>query len=147
VPLGKNDIAKLIPHAGAMCLLDEILNWDESGIRAATRTHLDERNPLRHNGHLPAVCAVEYAAQTMAVHGSLASLDAKRPRAGYLVSARDVVLHEQTLDTLDDTLVIEAERIAGDVRGVLYRFDIRHRERAVANGILMVILDAGDTAR
>ena len=43
------------------------------------------------------------------------------------------------------TLVIEAERIAGDVRGVLYRFDIRHRERAVANGILMVILDAGDT--
>ena len=145
--LERAEIAKLIPHAGAMCLLDAILDWDETRIRASTRTHRDTNNPLRHDGHLPAVCAVEYASQTMAVHGSLASLDSRRPRAGYLVSARDVRLHERFLDSLEGDLVIDAERLSGDARGAMYRFDILHRERSVADGVLMVVLDAESRAR
>lgn len=145
--LERAEIAKLIPHAGAMCLLDAVLDWDETHIRASTSTHRDAHNPLRCDGHLPAVCAVEYASQTMAVHGSLASLDSKRPRAGYLVSARDVRLHERFLDSLEGDLVIDAERLSGDARGAMYRFDILHRERSVADGVLMVVLDAEGRAR
>jgi predicted hotdog family 3-hydroxylacyl-ACP dehydratase len=145
--LTKADIAKLIPHAGAMCLLDAVLSWDETHVRASTNTHRDPHNPLRHDGHLPAVCAVEYASQTMAVHGGLASPDSRRPQAGYLVSARDVRLHERFLDTLEGELVIEAERLVGDAGGVMYRFDILHRERSVADGVLMVILDSAERTR
>ena len=144
--LNKTRIAGLIPHAGAMCLLDEVLEWDVARIRAATRSHHDAHNPLRHHGRLPAVCAVEYASQAMAVHGSLAALGARRPRAGYLVSARDVQLHERFLDELRGALVIDAERLAGDAAGVLYRFEMLHEERAVASGVLMVILDAESAA-
>jgi predicted hotdog family 3-hydroxylacyl-ACP dehydratase len=129
-----------------MCLLDEVLSWDDSRIRAATRTHLDAGNPLRRDGRLPAVCAVEYASQAMAVHGSLAALGSRRPRAGYLVSARDVRLHAASLDSLPGKLVIDAERLTGDARGVMYRFEIVHEACTVASGVLMVILDAGEGA-
>jgi predicted hotdog family 3-hydroxylacyl-ACP dehydratase len=144
--LDKTQIAERIPHAGAMCLLDEVLQWDEARLRAVTRSHLDAQNPLRHDGRLSAMCVVEYASQAMAVHGSLAAMGGKRPRAGYLVSARNVDLHERFLDRLQGALVIDAERLAGDADGVLYRFDMLHEERPVASGVLMVILDAGSAA-
>jgi predicted hotdog family 3-hydroxylacyl-ACP dehydratase len=129
-----------------MCLLDEVLTWDDMRIRVATRSHLDPYNPLRREDRLPAVCAVEYASQAMAVHGSLASLESRRPRAGYLVSARNVLLHTSSLDELQGALVIDAERLTGDARGVMYRFEIVHEASTVASGVLMVILDAGNLA-
>jgi predicted hotdog family 3-hydroxylacyl-ACP dehydratase len=142
VPLTKAEIAHLIPHSGAMCLLDEIVSWTQSGIRASTCSHHDEQNPLRHRGHLPGVCAVEYAAQAMAVHGALAGINTERPRSGYLVSARDVAWQGRHLDDFEGNLIIDAERLMGDARGAVYRFSIQHRARQVSSGTLMVVLDA-----
>ena len=34
-------IAQLVPHAGAMCLLERIVRWDDSSIALATATHRD----------------------------------------------------------------------------------------------------------
>ena len=44
--LGRDEILALIPHGGAMCLLDVLLNWDADHI-----TCLSHRagNPLRHS--------------------------------------------------------------------------------------------------
>ncbi len=43
----KAEIAGLIPHAGAMCLLDGVLEWDEQRVRCVAHSHRDAANPLR----------------------------------------------------------------------------------------------------
>ena len=70
--MGRADIAALIPHAGAMCLLDAVLSWDRTSIACTASSHRAIDNPLAAEGRLDAVCGVEYAAQAMAVHGGLA---------------------------------------------------------------------------
>ena len=135
-------IAGLIPHSGAMCLLDGVVEWDASRIRCMSRSHRAADNPLRTGGGLPAVCGVEYAAQAMAVHGSLAGKVGARPRAGYLASLRDVVCRRDRLDDLEGDLVVEAEHVAGDGAQVIYRFRLRVGEVEVLSGQALVVLDA-----
>ena len=79
----KAEIAALIPHGGAMCLLDGVVKWDATHLCSVSRSHHDMANPLRADGELPALCGIEYAMQTMAVHGGLAGLVGGQPRAGY----------------------------------------------------------------
>jgi predicted hotdog family 3-hydroxylacyl-ACP dehydratase len=135
-------IAELIPHAGPMCLLDGVLRWDASHIVCVSRNHGAADNPLRANGQLPAVSGVEYAAQAMAVHGGLAGKFARKPRAGYLASLRDVECRRDRLDDLDGDLVVEAERLAGDGAHVIYRFRLRVGSVEVLSGQALVALDA-----
>ncbi len=71
VPIDAERIRKLVPHAGNMCLLERVVACDAASIRCETRSHLDQSNPLRRNGHLSSICAIEYAAQAMALHGAL----------------------------------------------------------------------------
>lgn len=141
--LSRTDIARLIPHAGPMCLLDGVLEWDASRIRCVSRSHRDAGNPLRVDGHLPALCGVEYAAQAMAVHGGLAGGARGKPRAGYLASLRDVACRRDRLDDLDGDLIVEAEHEAGDGNRVIYRFTLRVGVVEVLSGRAAVVLDAG----
>jgi predicted hotdog family 3-hydroxylacyl-ACP dehydratase len=138
----KADIAGMIPHAGAMCLLDGVSYWDENRIRCFSRTHRDGDNPLRVDGQLRALCGIEYAAQAMALHGGLAGHLERRPRAGYMTSLRDVVCRENLLDGLEGDLVVDAERLMGDEGNVIYRFAVRVGEVEVLNGRAAVMLDA-----
>lgn len=140
--LDKAAIARLIPHAGAMCLLDEVTSWDEARIRCVSRSHRNANNPLRSGGRLPALCGIEYAAQAMATHGGLVGAVAVRPQAGYLVSVRGVSCTGSTLDQLEGDLVIEAERLAGDAERVSYRFAVSAADVEVLTGRATVVLDA-----
>ena len=139
-------IAGLIPHSGAMCLLDGVVEWDASRILCMSHSHRAADNPLRTDGSLPAVCGVEYAAQAMAVHGSLAGKVGARPRAGYLASLRDVVCRRDRLDDLEGDLVVEAEHVAGDGAQVIYRFRLRVGEVEVLSGQALVVLDVAGAA-
>lgn len=141
--LTKSDIAKLIPHAGTMCLLERVLLWDSTKIECASRTHRDSSNPLRIAGELPAVCGIEYAAQAMAVHGGLAGAIGGKPAAGYLASLRDVTCHEDPLDRPPGDLVVEAERLMGDEARVIYRFTLKVGGIEMLSGRATVVLDAG----
>jgi predicted hotdog family 3-hydroxylacyl-ACP dehydratase len=141
--IGKAEIAAMIPHAGRMCLLDAVERWSDAAIRCISRSHRDADNPLRADAELPALCGIEYAAQAMAVHGRLSAAVTERPRAGYVVSVSDVVCRARRLDELDDDLVIEAERLAGDGARVLYRFALSAGEREILHGKAAVLLDAG----
>jgi predicted hotdog family 3-hydroxylacyl-ACP dehydratase len=125
VQLTRADIARMIPHAGTMCLLDGVVHWDERRIRCFSRSHRDAANPMRVAGYLPALCGIEYAAQAMATHGGLAGGTSGRPRGGYLASVRDVVCERDRLDDLQQDLIIEAERLMGDEAHVVYRFTLR----------------------
>ncbi len=138
----KADISRLIPHAGAMCLLDDVIRWDATGIQCVSRGHRDADNPLRTDGVLPAVCGIEYAAQAMALHGGLTGMVDGRPLAGYLASLRDVVCRVSRLDDLDGDLIVDAERLMGDTVHVIYRFTLRVGEVEVVSGRAAVALDA-----
>jgi len=141
--VSRGEIARLIPHAGAMCLLDGVAEWDARRVRAVSRTHLDPDNPLRSGGRLPAICGVEYAAQAMAVHGGLSGKVAGRPRAGYLAALRDVVCSEPWLDAHDGDLVVEAELLLGDGERAMYGFTLRAGGTEILSGRATVVLDAG----
>lgn len=141
-PLDHAWIAAHIPHSDAMCLLDEVVRWDDETIECSATTHRDAHNPLRMNDRLGAVCGVEYAAQAMAVHGAVLGAASDRPRAGFLASVRSVQTYVQRLDTFDAPLAISAQRIGGDDNTVLYRFTVRCGESVLLEGRAAVILDA-----
>jgi predicted hotdog family 3-hydroxylacyl-ACP dehydratase len=122
-----------------MCLLDRATFWDARRIRCEASSHLDPANPLRRGGILRAVTGVEYAAQAMALHGALTE-SAGRARAGYLVSVRDVSCAATSLDAGRGHLEVEAERLMGDARKVIYAFALRTGGAKLLSGRATVIL-------
>lgn len=140
--LNKEQIAARIPHQGTMCLLEQVTCWDEQGIRALATSHRDASNPLRQGGRLGSANGIEYAAQAMAVHGSLLATADAPPRQGYLTSVRSVTLHADRLDTCSGPLEIEAERLSGDGNNVLYQFALHHGGQCLLTGRAAVVLDA-----
>jgi len=139
--IGRDRIADLIPHAGAMQLLDGVLHWDANGIRCVSRTHLDSANPLRCGGELPALCGIEYAAQAMALHGGLSGQAGAKPRAGYLASVREVNCARRRLDDLEGDLVVVAEKLMGEGSHVIYAFEVSVGKHRVLDGRAAVVLD------
>jgi predicted hotdog family 3-hydroxylacyl-ACP dehydratase len=138
--LAKTDWAHLIPHAGRMCLLDAVVDWDDAHIHATSASHRDPANPLRRDGHLHAVHLAEYGAQATAVHGALRARAAgdDTPRPGMLVTLRDLQLACETVDNLDGDLHIHAECLHADTGGAHYAVRIEHRGTTVASGRVVV---------
>jgi predicted hotdog family 3-hydroxylacyl-ACP dehydratase len=147
--LGRAEIGSLIPHAGAMVLLDAVLRWDATSIACRTARHRDPDNPLRRGGRLGAVAGVELAAQAMAAHGRLAGSIAEQPRGGYIASLREVVCRSERLDDVADDLLVEAERLMGDDARVLYAFRVSAAGAVLVSGRAAVVLAAsgGDAQR
>ncbi|MDP3701868.1 MAG: 3-hydroxylacyl-ACP dehydratase [Hylemonella sp.] len=131
-------IARCIPHAGRMCLLHAVQGWDEGQIQASAISHRAPDHPLRSGGGLGVAAGIEYAAQAMAVHGSL--LGGSVPRAGRLASVRGVQCHVRWLDRESDELSITARRISGDDAGMVYDFEIRAAGKLLLNGRASVAL-------
>jgi predicted hotdog family 3-hydroxylacyl-ACP dehydratase len=140
--LDRRWIAAHIPHQGAMCLLDAVLEWSDSAIVCRATSHADPANPLRAEGRLGAAAGIEYAAQAMAVHGALIAGDDAPPRQGYLTSVRSVTLHVACLDDVPGELDVHAERLSGDGNHILYQFRLDHAGRCLLEGRAAVVLDA-----
>jgi predicted hotdog family 3-hydroxylacyl-ACP dehydratase len=135
-------IAAHIPHQGRMCLLDRVERWDHEHIVCHAHNHRDADHPLRAHGRLGAACAIEYAAQAMAVHGALLAVRGAPARAGMLTGMRQASLYVTRLDLLEDELVCQAWRMGGDTGMILYRFEVAAGAQAVASGRATVLLDA-----
>ena len=134
-------IAARIPHGGRMCLLDALLSWSAEGIRCSAASHSDPDHPLRHGGALPAPAAIEYAAQAMALHGTLlGGENAPASRPGYIGAVRALELHTPRLDGIAGDLSVHAERLVGDASHVLYAFNIRAGDRLLVEGRISVAL-------
>jgi predicted hotdog family 3-hydroxylacyl-ACP dehydratase len=134
--LSRSQIEARIPHAGAMCLLDSVEHWDATTIvcRAAAP---GAAHPLARASQVPAVAAVEYAAQAAAVHGSLLD-ETESPRDGMLAKLNDVELSASGMDGAGGPLTIRAELLGRVVSGCMYRFDVSDRCACVAQGRLLV---------
>lgn len=144
--LDKGWIAGHMPHAGRMCLLDEVIAWDEEWIHCLTRSHRCPDNPLRAHGRLGAVCGAEFAAQAMALHCALRQDDsaARQSGAGYLASLRGIELQVARLDDIAADLEVEAHCLAGAVpamTSLLYGFSLRAGERLLLRGRATVVLE------
>jgi predicted hotdog family 3-hydroxylacyl-ACP dehydratase len=133
-------IRELVPHEGAMCLLEEVLEWDEGTVACRAISHRDPANPLRTEAGLAAVIGVEYAAQAVAAHGAL-SQGTEKPRSGYLASLRDVECTVERLDTEPGDLVVRATRVAAESGRLLYDFAIETGGRELVRGRLSVVLN------
>ena len=135
-PLDRTWLLANLPHQGAMSLLDGIVEWDDSCVRAVARNQRAFDHPLRRGGELPSVCGIEYGAQAAAAHGALVS---RTPSgAGVLASVRNVVMHAHRLDDVPGDLDVLAERLGGDDSGVLYRFEVASAGRVLVEGRVAV---------
>jgi predicted hotdog family 3-hydroxylacyl-ACP dehydratase len=133
--LERDAIAALIPHQGAMCLLEHVIEWNAQSIRLTTATHLSPVNPLRSGGRLRALHLCEYGAQAMAVHGGLvAQATGGRAEPGLLVSLRDVKLYRDYVDDLSGELTVLAERLLEGGGSWQYRFTVLHAGELLAEG-------------
>jgi len=142
LPLGRDWIEAHIPHRGAMCLLDGVLEWDARHVVCRASSHGDPANPLRVGGTLPAACGIEYGAQAMAVHGALLSADGAPLGPGVLASVRGVELRAARLDDVAGLLRVSAERLSGDDDHVLYAFSVAGDAGELLRGRATVVLDA-----
>lgn len=142
----RQHILSLIPHAGSMCLLDDIRQWTDTEIVCTTASHCDPGNPLRRDGQLAALHLAEYGAQAMAVHGGLLAAKAGgRAAPGVLVSMRDIQLDVDRIDDLDQALTITARRLVADSGGWMYQFEAHAADRRLGGGRVAVIAVPDDT--
>jgi predicted hotdog family 3-hydroxylacyl-ACP dehydratase len=131
----RDEILAVVPHAGTMCLWDQVLDWDDATIVLEAGTHRDPAHPLRYEGMLHAVHLCEYGAQAMAVHGGLrARAGGGRAGPGVLVALREVELLPRRIDDLPGPLRCEATLLAEGAAGCQYGFRILHAGACIASG-------------
>lgn len=139
--LNQKNIETLIPHSGHMNLLNKVLEWDEDQIICLANSHWDKNNPLRNEGILSSVCGVEYAAQAMAVHGTLCNLGGmESPRVGFLASIKNLELLVSRLDDIVSDLKIDAERLMKDKNFLIYQFRIFSESQNLLSGQATIII-------
>lgn len=140
-PLSKEELTALLPHAGAMRLINRVESWDATTIRCHTLSHHDQGNPLRHNARLEAVAGLEYAAQAMGIHvGLLNRTRSMDGLIGYVGSLRDVVLGVDRLDGCPAELTIDAMRLVEGDDSFMYRFTISSGGQNVMTGRASIFL-------
>jgi len=138
--INKAEIRTLIPHSDLMCLLDEVVQWNDRSIACASNTHRDPANPLRRHGVLSAVHAFEYGAQAAAVHGGLRARAASASAPpGYLAALRDGRLHVTRLDFIHLPLRIFATRVYGEGANTIYEFILSAATAVIAEGRVTIV--------
>ncbi len=135
------DIESLVPHKGAMCLWQRLLDHDDQHVRVASDGHRAVDHPLRSDDRLKAIHLCEYGAQAMAVHGGLLGrARGGAVKAGVLVALRGVQLHVARIDDLAGELVGEAELLMDSDTSQQYGFRILHAGEVIAEGRAAVML-------
>ncbi|WP_067561973.1 hypothetical protein [Halofilum ochraceum] len=142
--LDRAAIEGLIPHAGSMCLLERVVQWDQESIECRSRSQLDMDNPLRVDGGVPIEAGIEYAAQAMAVHGGLRATGDGGPRRGFVAVLNRVAWNTEWLDEDPGELCIHAHALQGDDDGRQYAFRIDRDDRTLIEGTALVMLESRD---
>jgi len=147
--LNRPDIARLIPHAGRMVLLDGIIDWTAESLRARACSHRAPDNPLRRAGRLSILAGIEYAAQATAIHGALLRADSPGcaegggARQGFLAMARDIRWSVDRLDTLVDDLDIQVQLLTAQTDSTLYAFRLIASDAERLGGRLAIFFPEG----
>jgi predicted hotdog family 3-hydroxylacyl-ACP dehydratase len=138
MPLDHDDIARLIPHQGAMCLLTRTRAHDDASITCEAESHTDPANPLRNETGLPASAAIEYAAQAIALHAALRKPEGGPAGRGYLAVLSDVRWSQPWLHELASPLIVHANLLADTGGGLQYRFAVSAGGAAIVEGVQVI---------
>jgi len=140
-----------VPHAGSMCLLDQVLLCDATEIECSAISHRDADNPLRHNGVLPIHVGIEYCAQAIAIHGRLCDLSTTEnrpdnhtedaPRRGYLAVILNTEWQTDRLDLCAGNLHVFAKKQVALQQGATYSFALKHEGHTLLVGQAVVALE------
>ena len=134
----REQLLRLVPHAGAMCLLDSVVEFGRDDIVCETATHRDPANPLRRNETLSAIHLPEYAAQAMAAHGALRADGVVQ--CGMLAALRDVRLYVQHVQDIPGKLTVRARRRLTRKEGALYDFSVSGDGALLCEGRIAIAL-------
>lgn len=137
------ELYRELPHSGAMCLIDRVVSWDEKRICCSTDSHLSAANPLRQDGRLPGLCALEYAAQALALHGVLnrqRQASSGRYSEAYVVSSKHLAFQPGNLANVSESLVISAELTVWHEASAVYTVNVNAGGNGLLAGDLTVML-------
>ena len=96
---------------------------------------------MRTASGLLAPCAIEYAAQAMALQGALCAGAQAPPAHGMLAGVRGVRFAQARLDRVPGRLQVHATRLAGDARQLQYDFVVADEAGTVlAQGKATIVL-------
>lgn len=133
-------ILRLIPHQGASCLIDAVIEWDAERIVCISEGHRAPDHALRRQDRLSPLVLIEYGAQAMAVHAALlAASEGRFAERRLLVSTQAVELDCADVALLGSPLHIHAERRFADAAGALYGFEIFSADHRCAWGRVGVL--------
>ena len=134
--LDRAAIERRVPHAGAMCLLDTVLDWD-SQIIECEAAEPGPSHPLARASRLPAIAAAEYAAQATAVHGALLDGVADA-RPGMLAKLTGLELGADPVPAAGGRLAIHCELLGRTDAGSQYGFLFCNARGLLARGRLII---------
>ena len=134
------DVVGLIPHQGAMCLLDTVESWDEKGIVCNASSHRRSENPLRDGAGLRGSCAIEYGAQAVAAHaGLMDGASGWRARIGFLAAVRDVTVWVARFDDMEQVLTVRADVVLRQDTGQVYEIGVTAGAQTILTGRIVVM--------
>ena len=137
------DVAGLVPHQGAMCLLDYVESWSDDHIVCRATSHRRPDHPLRDGSRLRALCAIEYGAQAIAAHARLLGQSAGSGVAiGFLAAVREVVVSMAFLDEIEDSMTIRAQVRLRHETGRIYDIAVTAGKQIILTGRLSVKVPA-----
>ncbi len=137
-----DELCQLIPHSGNMCLLESVLDWNESEIVCEVISHQCTDNPLRNEQGLSSIAGIEYGGQAMAVHGSLLGPEINAEQVLYLAAVRNVQFEVDYLHDIERALTVRAERLMADANGMIYQFSVLASSKLLVSGRLTVMMSA-----
>ncbi len=130
--LTHEQLEPLVPHAGEMLMIDGVKAYDDQSIHCQSLRHQAIDNPLRRDGKLSAVHAIEFAAQAAAVHGGLMNKGSKAPLRA-LAAVRKASFSRPWLDDLHGALEIVSNLIMLDRQAAVYQATICHGREDIAS--------------
>lgn len=132
--LGKTEIARLLPHGSSMCLIDEVISFDENKILCKTFSQINPKNPLAVDGRLPLMAYLEYAAQAAGLHLGLSQNKSRSnaPTAGYVGTLKNIQF--TSFDPITEELYISANVLIKEDKNAIYHFVIKASTSVIVEG-------------
>ena len=110
-------VAELLPHAGEMVFLTDVLEHTETGTVCSVEVGAGPF--IEPDGRVGAWIGIEYMAQCIAAHGILTALDSDEPpRIGMLLGSRRIRLHSGHFET-GQRLIVRAKPTWGQRSGLV----------------------------
>ena len=129
-----------MPQKGDMCLIDEVLDANETSITCRAKDHSTAAYPLRIDGQLMKASLVELGAQAAAAHASLFGIGDHH--AGMLLALHNVEVSQGDADLAESPLNATAERLHFDDTGARYRFAVNTETEEILSGEAMLMMQA-----